>query len=573
MGSIAPRLVPPPPVRRMGVPAADPLLEGLEDNTSVLRIPFEKDLKPGPVGDRVRVIDYDPRAGLYYEPVNLDDPSLLAQEGLAPSESDPRFHQQMVYAVVMETLERFEVALGRRAYFGGPNNRRSIEVFPHGARDANAWYDPQRGHLVFGSFRADRKSAGRNLPGAWVHTCLSHDVVAHEATHALLHGLRPRSLEPTGPDALAFHEAFADLVALLQRFRLPGVVEQAIRRSARLDEVAPLFQIGRQFGEALGMRAALRTAIGSPCEPQKLARTHECHDRGAILLAAVFDAFGTIYRHRTRDLLRIASNGTGVLPAGELAPDLVGRLAEQARKSASHLLTMSIRAVDYCPPLDIGFGDFLRALITADLDLVPDDTRDYRGALIAAFRDRGIYPTGVSCLSEDALRWPAMDGAADITGIDFDKMLFDRPPREAPDADRKREYWREVEKLVRRNAKLFGFDEKRAGEIETRSVQPAWRMLPTGRVRHDLVVQAYQPGGCIEVMKKKLEFEGACTVVIGGDEGPGVRYAISRSTLDAERKARQAEYAADLLAGAPPSARELPWAALGLKHVHAGWWS
>lgn len=102
-------------------------------------------------------------------------------------------------------------------------------------------------------------------------------------------------------------------MALLQRFRLPGVVEQAIRKGHDLDAVHPLFQIGRQFGEALGMRTALRIAIGSQPDPTLLSRTHECHDRGAILLAALFDAFGTIYRHRTRDLLRTASNGTGVL--------------------------------------------------------------------------------------------------------------------------------------------------------------------------------------------------------------------------------------------------------------------
>ncbi len=35
-------------------------------------------------------------------------------DGLTASESDPRFHQQMVYAVAMKTLENFEKALGRR---------------------------------------------------------------------------------------------------------------------------------------------------------------------------------------------------------------------------------------------------------------------------------------------------------------------------------------------------------------------------------------------------------------------------------------------------------------------------
>ena len=34
---------------------------------------------------------------------------------------------------------------------------------------------------------------------------------------------------------------------------------------------------------------------------------------------------------------------------------------------------MCIRALDYCPAVDITFGEYLRALITADLDAVPND--------------------------------------------------------------------------------------------------------------------------------------------------------------------------------------------------------
>ena len=129
------------------------------------------------------------------------------------------------------------------------------------------------------------------------------------------------------------------------------------------------------------------------------------HARGAILVAAVFDAFLSIYRDRTRDLLRLASGGTGVLPDGELHPDLVNRLAQEAAKAAGHVLNMCIRALDYCPPVDLTFGEYLRALITADMDLMPEDQHRYRVAFIEAFRRRGIYPRDVRTLSEDSLRW------------------------------------------------------------------------------------------------------------------------------------------------------------------------
>src|SRR5258708_24868060 len=66
---------------------------------------------------------------------------------------------------------------------------------------------------------------------------------------------------------------------------------------------------------------------------------------------------------------------------------------------------MCIRAPDYIPPVDLTFGEYLRALITADYDLVRDDDRRYRVAVVAAFRDWGIYPDEVRSLSVDSLLW------------------------------------------------------------------------------------------------------------------------------------------------------------------------
>ena len=131
----------------------------------------------------------------------------------------------------------------------------------------------------------------------------------------------------------------------------------------------------------------------------------EPHKRGSILVAAVFEAFINIYKNRAADLLRIASNGTGILVLGDLHPDLVNRLSGEASKAAGHVLNMCIRALDYCPPVDITFGDFLRAIITADLDLVADDQKNYRLVFIDAFRRRGIYPSGIKTLSVESLRY------------------------------------------------------------------------------------------------------------------------------------------------------------------------
>ena len=123
-------------------------------------------------------------------------------------------------------------------------------------------------------------------------------------------------------------------------------------------------------------------------------------------MAALFLAFQNIYADRSRDLYRIATGGTGKLPEGDIHPDLVARLADEAAKSARHVLTMCVRALDYVPPVDLTFGEYLRALITADYDIVRDDDRHYRVAVIDAFRRWGIYPSDVNVLDEDSLAVP-----------------------------------------------------------------------------------------------------------------------------------------------------------------------
>jgi hypothetical protein len=82
--------------RPLKIFASDPLLGRTFGNRARIDVINER-LSPGPVGARLEVIDYDGAQRMYYAPVNLDHPAILMQGGLEPSESDPRFHQQMVY--------------------------------------------------------------------------------------------------------------------------------------------------------------------------------------------------------------------------------------------------------------------------------------------------------------------------------------------------------------------------------------------------------------------------------------------------------------------------------------------
>jgi hypothetical protein len=432
--SSADRFVAPAPVwRTLQAYAFDPSQEfdsqTAQVNRAVIRVRWEDPLHAGPVGEYLEVIDVDPPSQCAYLPVDLNDKHLLATDGLAPSEGSPQFHQQMVYAVAMKTIANFEEALGRTLHWSPRLNmvrgtRRYYEeeyvprlrIYPHALREANAYYSPNKKAILFGYFNAHNADAREGLPGGIVFTCLSHDVIAHEMTHAILDGIHRRMLEPTNEDTLAFHEAFADLVAIFQHFTLPGVLEQQIA-STRGDLARDnlLGKLAVEFGHATGRGNALRDVLGDEDEkgvwqrhkldPTLIQRTGEPHARGAILVAAVFDAFLAIYQARTEDLMRIATGGTSAAPDEHLSKDLVERLADEARQTAQRLLTVAIRALDYLPPVDVNFGDYLRALITSHADLLPDDPRHYRSAIIRSFRDRGIYPRDVRTLSVESLHW------------------------------------------------------------------------------------------------------------------------------------------------------------------------
>ena len=362
----------------------------------------------GITNEQFEVDNNDGAQQVRYRRVDLDDKAVLMKDGQDPTPSDPRFHQQMVYAVCSNVYSTFRSALGRQIAWGFKRREEPERLYirPHAFSGQNAYYDEKLGELNFGYYRATEDLAtDRTLPGGFVFTCLSHDVIAHELTHAILDGLRSNFSLPSGADVIAFHEAFADLVALFQHFSYKEVVRTAIATSGgKIEKATFLTDLAQQFGHTIGKKAALRSAIDT--EPPKLYdQKLEHHELGGILVSAVFEAFLTVYKRKTARYIRLATSGSGMLPAGELPTDLQSVLADKASRLAGQFLCILIRAIDYCPPIDLRFGEYLRAIITADYDLVPDDVWGYREALIDAFLRRNIYPRGVSSLSEDALLW------------------------------------------------------------------------------------------------------------------------------------------------------------------------
>ena len=159
-----------PPFRKLRGYAFDPSLSQRIDtafiNDIVYRVPWEDNLALGPCGEYLEVVDFAPRVEQVYAPDNLQEPLVLAQDGLNPSESNPKFHQQIVYAVAMTTIKNFERSLGRKilwsfrqieppstklrgdGYLASDNATekygyvKALRVYPHAFRGANAYYSP-----------------------------------------------------------------------------------------------------------------------------------------------------------------------------------------------------------------------------------------------------------------------------------------------------------------------------------------------------------------------------------------------------------------------------------------------
>src|SRR5262245_54491275 len=74
----------PPPFRPLQVYAFGPSLGRTPINVRTLLVRYEP-LAPGPVGERIAVVDYDSTRNCFYDPVDLDDPLIAMNGGLDPS--------------------------------------------------------------------------------------------------------------------------------------------------------------------------------------------------------------------------------------------------------------------------------------------------------------------------------------------------------------------------------------------------------------------------------------------------------------------------------------------------------
>jgi hypothetical protein len=498
--------------REISVLAEDPSvrLEGHRPLWTRVKIPAEP-LSRGPRSSRIEVIDYDSSTGHFYEPYVLDsvkggykrptgrpvyeDEEDLEEENILNLVNDPKFHAHHAFGVASSILFEFEKALGRSVSWGFANRSHQLKIVPHAFREANAFYSRQEEALLFGYFSHPKDD------GRIIYTCLSHDIVAHETTHAILDGLRPQFIRPSSPDQAAFHEGFADIIALLANLRSESLIQAALIKTDKLKFSKPSDQVNivstlekiktgevltglaQEMGQATGSlgRGALRNSIQNiEPDPTLINDVLEEHLRGEVLVAAVLRTFFLVWKARLEGKFKYISKAVvesekakGELPVNRDVD--AWRVAEEGAKAAQHLMTMAIRAIDYLPPAHVEFRDFLMAMITSDWRTCPDDsTYHYRDLLLQSFAEFGIKPHAQAAKTPKGAYTPCdlnleySRGNNATMRSDCDAMF----------------------RFIWENRKSLGLVDDAYTRVS--SVRPVHRVAPDGVILHETVAEYYQ---------------------------------------------------------------------------------
>ena len=346
----------------------DPLVAERDLKMGLLEIDidWEPGLIDGPASARVAVVDYDADTNVLTDPARWakDKWCFIRPDGQPIGKEDSKsfqFHQLNVWAIIQKILNFFEdsSALGRRIPWAFEGNR--LIVVPHAGWGENAFYDRNSKSVQF------YYCGTKERP---VYTCLSHDIVAHETGHAILDGIRPYYNEQSSLQTAAFHEFFADLTAILVALRnnvFRHVIEELTKGD--LTKAEPLTSLAEQFSRDVMNRDYLRSAInGYTMEDVKIGRSP--HDCSQALTGAMFDI-----------MEKMAVN---YINEREKSP------LQALYYTIDRFHRVALQPLDYCPPVDIQFEDYTRAVLRCDQLSDPQDPHGYREIMRKIFEERHI---------------------------------------------------------------------------------------------------------------------------------------------------------------------------------------
>jgi hypothetical protein len=329
---------------------------------------FDEPLLDGPVSRRVAVVDLDPQTGLVAPGARLERKAKQKYARFATKGDRQALIQVSVFTTVMRVLKLFESkeALGRPLSWAFPGEQ--LLVVPRAGEWANAFYDRESRSLQFFFFTPAADMAKPAKDRRVIYTALSPDIVAHEAGHAVLDAIAPDLYDAITPQALAMHEAIADLVAVFFTFEIHDLRLHVLKQAkGDLAAAREFGWIAEEFGTELAengdqyLRSLLsETHINAERKDGDYLKSDEPHDLSVVLSACVFRTL--ILEHR-RERAEIAKEeGIEEFSAS-------GKALYTAGQKVRRIL---FRGLDYLPPGDASFADLGRAMVAADVAAYPE---------------------------------------------------------------------------------------------------------------------------------------------------------------------------------------------------------
>lgn len=341
---------------------------GTKVGLQTVQIGWEPGISDGPTSSRIAVVDYDADTDALAQPAKWSPERWCFvgpnEEALDRSNTGCRqFHQVNAWAVVRRVLDIFQsdLALGRQVPWGFDGSR--LIIVPHAGYQGNAYYDRHSKSLQFYYCGTAEDP---------VYPCLSHDVIAHETGHAVLDGIRPFFNESSSLQTAAFHEFVADLTAILAAMRnndLRHALEAATEGD--LTEENFIAHLAEEFGRQVENRAYLRSGTEKTTMADVRDRKSP-YDWSQVMTGAMFDIMT------------------------ELTGNYMEKRDKTPREALNYMidrfLRVALQALDFCPPVDIQFEDYVDAVIRRDQLTNPSDPHKYREIMRRVFKNRGLSP-------------------------------------------------------------------------------------------------------------------------------------------------------------------------------------
>jgi hypothetical protein len=376
----------------------DPTVAGETEVTRILHHLIVKDpagFTEGPACRRVAVVDLDFHTGKLRAPTGFSPrptyhPDFTAYDVVLPMKQgtlklewmdgfrrggyvtelgsiapDDHFMKESLFGSVLRTIVIVQGAaiLGREIEWAFPGKQ--LLVVPRAAEMDNAFYHRDSHSLQF--------YYGAKKDGTTVYSALSQDIIVHETAHAIIDGIAPDLYDAISPESLAIHEGVADLTAAMVSMRnrdLTGKRGQPIntkeyQASSRFSRIAEEF--GRWLGHGNSLRDICNTKSLDPraAEDCRIDSTSP-HSTSQVVSGLLFNVFSAVFEAATR-------NSALKLKKKEQL-EYVG-LARQLDYACSRTLGLAYRGLDWLPPGDATIGDFVAAMLAADLHFFPNDLR------------------------------------------------------------------------------------------------------------------------------------------------------------------------------------------------------